>query len=268
MESATQCDFLLMRYVPDPFKNEFVNIGVLLLGRDNEFADVRFTRDWARVRCADPQADVDVLEALESDIRQQLQGSSESRKQIVYRLQDTLSNALQLSEASGLLSVSPTQDLERLAQTYLERAKPQREYRLGARQRIVNEMRNAFESAGVWDALNKKIRAAKYTHRGDPLRIDCGYRPNGVIRLFHAVSLATEPDSAKVLAFSYPSLSKGIAREERAKTDLTAIVEDGLSREDDAIQFAIQTLEQSSIKVASVSQLSMLTERARQELHL
>src|SRR4029077_7604714 len=134
MENATQCDFLLMRYVPDPFKNEFVNIGVLLLGRDNEFADVRFTRDWARVRCADPQADVDVLEALESDIRQQLQGSSESRKQIVYRLQDTLSNALQLSEASGLLSVSPTQDLERLAQTYLERAKPQREYRLGARQ--------------------------------------------------------------------------------------------------------------------------------------
>jgi len=268
MESSTQCDFLLMRYVPDPFKNEFVNIGVLLLGRNDNFADVRFTRDWARVRCSDPQADVDILEALESDIRRQLHSSAESRKQIVYRLQDTLSNALQLSQPSAMLSQSPAQDLERLAQTYLERGKPQREARLGARQRIVTEMRMAFETAGVWNALNKKVKAAKYTHRGDPLKIDCGYRPNGVIRLFHAVSLATEPDSAKVLAFSYPSLSEGIARVEHAKTDLTAVVEDGLNREDDAIQFAIQTLEQSSIKVASVNQLPMLAERARQELRL
>lgn len=267
MDNATQCDFLLMRYVPDPFKNEFVNIGVLLLGRSDDFADVRFTRDWARVRCADPQADVDILEALESDIRQQLQ-SSESRKQIIHRLQDTLSNGLQLSEPSALLSDFPMRDLERLAQTYLERAKPQRETRLGGRQRIVSEMRNAFEAAGVWAALNKKIKAAKYTHRGDPLKIDCGYRPNGVIRLFHAVSLDTEPDSAKILAFSYPSLSEGIARVENAKTDFTAIVEDDLDREDDAIEFAIQVLERTSIKVAPMSQLSMIAERARQELRL
>src|SRR3954471_3746051 len=90
MDNAKQCDFLLMRYVPDPFKNEFVNIGVVLLGRDQDFADVRFTRDWARVRCLDPQADVDILEALEKDIRDQLHASNESRRAIVYRLQDTL----------------------------------------------------------------------------------------------------------------------------------------------------------------------------------
>lgn len=267
MDNATQCDFLLMRYVPDPFKNEYVNIGVLLLGRGDDFADVRFTRGWARVRCADPQADVDILEALESDIRQQLH-SSESRKQIIHRLQDTLSNGLQLSEPSALLSEFPIQDLERLAKTYLERPKPSRESRLGARQRIVSQMRNAFESAGVWNALNKKIKAAKYTHRGDALKIDCGYRPNGVIRLFHAVSLATEPDNAKVLAFTYPLLAEGIARLEHAKTDFTAIVEDDLDREDDAIEFAIQTLERTSIKVASLSELSMIAERARQELRL
>jgi len=42
LDNATQCDFLLMRYVPDPFKNEFVNIGVVLLARDQDFAGVRF----------------------------------------------------------------------------------------------------------------------------------------------------------------------------------------------------------------------------------
>jgi len=229
---------------------------------------VRFTQDWARVRCADPQADVDILQSLEADIRQQLQNSSESRKQIVDRLQDTLSNALPLSQPSGLLSQSPKHDLERLAQTYVERERPQREPRLGARQRIVTEMRNAFEAAGVWDSLTKKIKVADYTHRGDPLKIDCGYQPNGIIRLFHAVSLAAEPDSAKVLAFTYPALPEGIARMKQAKTDLTAIVEDGLNREDDAIQFAIHALEKTSINIAPVNRLPMLAERARQELRL
>ena len=268
MDNGKQCEFLLMRYVPDAFKNEFVNIGVLLLAREDEFADVRFTRDWTRVRCADPQADIDILEALESDIRHQLQSSAESRKQIVHRLQDTLSNGLQLSDPGVLLSQAPSQDLQRLAHTYLERVKPQREARIGARQRLVTEMRTAFESAGVWDALVKKIKAAKYTHRGDPLKIDCGYQPNGVIRLFHAVSLATEPDSAKVLAFSYPPLLEGIARIEHAKTELTAIVENDLNREDDAVHFAIDTLQQTSMKVATVSELPSLAERARRELRL
>jgi hypothetical protein len=107
LNDPRQCDFLLMRYVPDPFKNEFVNIGVLLLGRDDDFAGVRFTRDWARVRCLDPQADVDILDSLESDIRDQLESNPESRKQFIYRLQDTMSTGLQLSPPTAMLSESP-----------------------------------------------------------------------------------------------------------------------------------------------------------------
>jgi hypothetical protein len=268
LNDPRQCDFLLMRYVPDPFKNEFINIGVLLLGRNHEFAGVRFTRDWARVRCLDPQADVDILASLESDIRNQLDGNPESRKQFLYRLQDTLSTGLQLSSPNALLSQSPQEDLDQLARTYLERVRPKRESRLGARQRIVAQMQSAFESAGVWDSLAKKIKAAKYTHPGDPLKIDCGYRPNGMIRLFHGMSLATEADGAKVLAFTYPELVQGIARVEQATTDLTAVVEDGLDQNDEAIQFALATLRRSSINVAEVSELPGLAERARLELRL
>lgn len=268
MDNPKQCDFLLMRYVPDPFKNEFVNIGVMLLARDDEFAGVRFTRDWGRVRCADPQADLDILEALEADIREQLHKSPESRKHIVYRLQETLSTGLQISEPKALLSGSPQSDLEELARTYLEQIHPKREARPGARQRIVAQMQEAFESAGVWDSLNKKIRAAKYTRPGDPLKIDCGYRQNGVIRLFHAVSLATEPDTAKVLAFTYPFLAEGIERVEGAKTDFTAVVEEDLDRGDEAVQFAVEALERTSIHLVGLSHIPALAERARRELHL
>ena len=41
-------------------------------------------------------------------------------------------------------------------------------------------MRTEFEHAGVWDLLRKRIAASEYTRPGDPLRIDVGYRPNGI----------------------------------------------------------------------------------------
>ena len=129
-------------------------------------------------------------------------------------------------------------------------------------------MREAFEAEGVWDSLTKNIRASKYTHPGDSLRIDCGYKPNGVIRLFHGVSLRSDPDSAKVLAFSYPALAEGIARIENAKADLTAIIDEPLDREDDSVQFAIESLRRTAVQVAPITELGAIAERARLELRL
>ena len=44
MASRHRCEFSLIRYVPDPVKNEFVNIGVLLRC-EGAGAAVRLTRD-------------------------------------------------------------------------------------------------------------------------------------------------------------------------------------------------------------------------------
>jgi hypothetical protein len=129
-------------------------------------------------------------------------------------------------------------------------------------------MRGAFEQAGVWALMKKKIAAAQYTHQGDPLKIDCGYRPNGVIKMFHAVSLDSDVDAAKVLAFTYPEIRDGIARVEKAKSELTAIIEPDLDRSDEAIMFALATLERSAIAVATTSELPGIAERARLELRI
>jgi len=268
MSQPHQCDFLLMRYVPDAFRNEFVNIGVMLLSRDLDYADVRFTRDWARVLCMDPAADTDILGALEEDIRNQLRGEKQAAEKFVYRLQDTLSNTLQLSPPNALLSDSPEHELDQLARTYLERPRIKRQAKRGVRQKIFAGMQHAFEDAGVWRVLDKNVAVSDYTHGGDPLRIDCGYKPNGIIRLFHAVSLATEPDTAKVLAFSYPMLVAGIRTRKSAETELSAIVEDNLDDGDESIQFALETLRQSSIKTVPLNRMPEIAERARQELRL
>lgn len=283
MADLKKCEFFLLRYVPDALKDEFVNIGVVLvesgapepglgsLGLEPDangasFAEVKFTQDWQRVKCLDPTADVEMLARLEEDLRAQLK---EGRQYFLSAIEESFSNLLQLSPAKACLTESPAEELGRLAEMYLERARRRTTKGTAAgRQLIVQRMREAFEQAGVWDLMRKRIAVAQYTHPGDPLKIDCGYRPNGELKLFHAVSLTGDVDAAKVLAFTYPQIREGIARVEKIKTSLTAIVEDDLDRTAEPIAFVLNTLTRSRIAVAPQAELPHLAEVARRELHV
>src|SRR5437879_5455444 len=193
MAELKQCEFFLLRYVPDAVKDEFVNIGVVLMGpgaNESGYADLRFTRDWSRVRCVDPAADIEMLEAMEQEIRGQLNSASGEgkRESILKKLDDSFSNLVQVSGTKACLTESPQEEIESLARLYLESSRREKRGRdAGARTRILARMRDAFQQEGVWEHLRKKIAVSEYTGTGDPLRIDCGYRPNGVVKLFHAV---------------------------------------------------------------------------------
>src|SRR5271156_4227541 len=206
MAQRKQCEFQLIRYVPDPVKNEFVNIGVLLRAAEGGQSMVRFTRDWARVRCLDPDADTQMLEALEIEIghRMRSQPVDDIRvshvQPVLARLEDTLSNGLQITESKAYLAESFPAGLEELMRLYVDSPRRERSQRRSGRTALVASMRMRFEEAGVWTLMRKQIAAADYTKPGDPLRIDCGYRPNGVVRMFQAVSLETDADAAKLLA--------------------------------------------------------------------
>jgi hypothetical protein len=266
-EKLKQCEYILLRYVPDAVREEFVNIGVILL--EGEAAHLGFTHDWRRVRCLDPAADVETLANMETDLSAQLARGVLDRATLLGKLQDYCSNGLQFTAPKGCLAQDAAQELETLARLYLQpRAGHGPAARDSARQQIVAQMKDAFTQAGVWARMRKKIAAAPYTHKGDPLKIDCGYRPNGVIRLFHAVALAGETDTAKVLAFSYPDLRDGLLRAENVRSELTAIVEPDLNRADDAIAFAVAVLQRSEIAVATTAELTRIADAARVELKL
>jgi hypothetical protein len=280
MAELKQCEVYLLRYVPDAVKDEFVNLGVVLLETgegDNLFTDVRFTRDWRRVRCLDPEADVELLESFEEEIRRMLQSRAAevinyrepmSRREWLLRLlEDGLSNTLQITPGKAVLTESPVKELGELAQMYLESGAHARRAQSGRRV-IYSAMREAFEGVGVWALGRRDIALANYGSKGDPLKIDFGYRPNGVIKMFQAVSLETDVDAAKVLAFSYPALREGLRRAENASSELTAVVEDGLSRDDDAIGFALATLAANDIHVAALSEMPGYAERARVEMRV
>ena len=275
MADRLQCEFFLLRYVPDVVKGEFTNIGVLLreAGRD-ETARVRFTRDWSRVRCMDADADLGLLEALESEINARLRTAATDVKPIVGIIEDSFSNSVQMTEARACLAENAALEMDRLMQMYVEPLKVKQERRRTGRAAIAAAMRQEFERAGVWDLMRKRIAASQYTRPGDPLKIDCGYRPNGVIRMFHAVSLEGDLEAAQVLAFSATRLQEGVLRVEGAKLELIAIVqplrsigEEG-SEEADRYRFGVETMESQQIRVLTTADLARAAETARMELRV
>lgn len=269
------CEFQLLRYVPDAVRNEYVHIGVIL--REQGSADpaqiaVRFTKDWRRVRCLDPDADTALLESMEGDLRRRLQQDADGR--LMKLLDEALSLNVQMTSPKAYLAESLPAGVEELMRLYIDPSPRERVPRLSGRAAIQAKMRTEFERAGVWDLLRKRIAASEYTRPGDPLRIDMGYRPNGLIRMFHAVSLEPGVEMAKVLAFSAASLRAGVERVEKASLELTAVIEpaaklgatDGEPERLQMYRFGVETMEENQIRVLTTSDLDRVAETARREL--
>jgi hypothetical protein len=266
MADRIQCRFFILRYAPDAVKNEFINVGLVLLPPAGG-AQVRFTHDWSRVLCLDPDADVEMLQALEGDLRNQLREMNGDRDLILRRIQDSFSNAIQPSEFQACLASSAVDEADELARLYLERPRRKQATREpSGRAAIVARMRSEFEAVGVWPLVQERIPVSRYTRSGDPLKIDCGYSPNGTVKLFHAVTLGSDVNAAKVLAFSFPQLAQGIRKAEGKQAQLTAIVEDDLPKDDELVSFARTTLEQSAIRIAPMNTMPLIAREAAREL--
>jgi hypothetical protein len=326
--SRQECEFQLLQYVPNPVRNEFVHVGVILRGASQRsgsgMADVssagpvlavKFTSDWRRVKCLDPEADTGMLEGLEAELRRRFAAETDAgaglsaylggRRRLMEVLEDSFSNSVQVTEAKGYLAESVEAGVEELMRLYVETPRRERVSRLSGRAAIQLKMRTEFERVGVWDLLRKRIRAAEYTRAGDPLRLDLGYRSGAgevggageavpvLVRMFQAVSLEAGAEAAKGLAFSVAALRAGVERVERAGLELTAVVEPvrpglerpGLERQGpgtgdeglagdpgdewlESYRFAVETMEEHSIRVMTTADLGRVAETARRELIL
>jgi hypothetical protein len=250
------------------------------------------------VRCLDPDADTALLEGMESELRRRLEQDSGGR--LMRILEESLSLNVQMTEPKAYLAESMPAGMEELMRLYVEPPARERTARVSGRAAIQSRMRAEFERAGVWELLRKRIAASEYTRPGDPLRIDVGYRPNGVVRMFHAVSLdagigagigpgigsrsgsrsgsgtVTGLEMAKVLAFSAAALRAGVERVEKAELELTAIVEPaarlGATDEEPErlamYRFGVETMEEHQIRVLTTSDLERVAATARRELRV
>jgi hypothetical protein len=268
MAEKRQLEFFLLRYVPDAVKGEFVNFGLMALENGPngaELIDVRFARDWGRVLCLDPQADLDVLSALQKEIRQEL-GRKKDELTLLKKMEDSFSGVVQLSAAMPVLTErTAVSEIEDVARMFLESPKLTRTREPAGRQKILVTMRDEFEKAGVLPLLNA-VPAEPYTKPGDPFEFDFGYRYGSEIKLFHAVSMRASVDSAVMLAARYPKIVPMMAQLTATTPLLTAVVEAELDRTRSEIGFALEMMAESGIRVSTTGEMAGIAEVARREL--
>ncbi|WP_263353382.1 DUF3037 domain-containing protein [Acidicapsa acidisoli] len=126
--------FFLIRYFPDPIRDEPLNIGVILLSVDksgNQLPVVRLTKNWDRVLRIDPDADIELLSQLEEFWQMKLSETGSSAGAALEQLNESLSNTLRLERKSssttvslrdgkGLLTDNFEGEIDRLMMLYVE----------------------------------------------------------------------------------------------------------------------------------------------------
>jgi len=274
MADLKKLEFYVLRYVPYAVRPDSVSIGVLLLEpRPNGFgfADVRMTSDWRRVRCFDPQVDIEVLQGIEADIRAQCQHSQNVGTRL-HKLEDSFANLIQISARQVCLAADPAQELERLSSIYLDdpqlgalpaAARPKSE-----RTMIVAQITDALTRAGIWALRKEKISAAKYTKKkGDSLVFDFGFVVGTEVRFFQAVPLKANTNQAVILAHRFPRIAACISGDNSTIARLTAVISDDLDRANPDIEFALDAFKDNNVKVATVADMPSIADETRRDLN-
>src|SRR5271168_674115 len=204
-ENLATCTFRILRYVPNLVRDEWMNIGVLLVDPAGELHSLLLQEeaDFARLRRLYPEADIAVLRSLAGDFQARAARAGEGAA-LLAGLEETLSNALQLGTQKAVLTTNAGAELERLFHDQVEPAV----YRAsGAAEREPNRAvirrraREIFHRNRLDPMLRYGVHVDEFTTPGDPFRLDFGWR-NGVRGYLHSVPLARDAGQAKVLAFT------------------------------------------------------------------
>ncbi|MGH9528879.1 MAG: DUF3037 domain-containing protein, partial [Terriglobales bacterium] len=120
MAELKQLELFLLRYVPIAVRDEFVNIGLILMEASHAgFAEIRFTPDWRAAERLDPQIDIEMLQAIAHYAERQFQDPG-TRELFLRKMADSFSNVIQLSPISACLTEDPAKEIEALASFYFK----------------------------------------------------------------------------------------------------------------------------------------------------
>ena len=260
------CTYHILRYVPNLLRDEWVNIGVLLVDAAGRLR-VRLLQeeaDFARLRRLSPEADLSVLRALETDFEAQAAQPAEGAA-LVARLEETLSNSLQFGPQKAVLTTHADAEAE-LERIYLEQVAPPAYRTSGAESREPNRAlirRRAgevFQRLRFGDRIRYGVHVEEFTAPGDPFRLDFGWQ-NGTRGFLHSVALGRDAGQAKVLAFTAAAV-----REKIPAAEFVAITEVSPQAGNRRQEFAASLLESSEIQVVPLGGLDEYARNLRDRL--
>jgi len=270
------CAYRVLRYTPNLVRDEWVNIGVLLFDPQTGERRLRMIEEpeeYARVRRLHPQADEELLRALRDDLENRFatatplfagngHGEGNARTdwlKLLGKWDDTLSNALQLAPQKGVFADDLDAETDRL---YADHVAPQRgAARVGAagsRGVIRSYCAQVLKQARIWERMDKGVRAEEFTFRGDPMRLDYGYRRNGTRGFVQALSVSRAPADAKLLAYTV-----GRIRDKVNSSEFTAVTDVHLLAENERHRFVQETLRDAGVESVPMEGFAVWTARMR-----
>jgi hypothetical protein len=254
-ETLQTCMYHVVRYHPNLIRDEWVNIGVLLL----DLASGRVRQRWleepsdlVRLRRLQPAVDEELLLQLPAEFERQFAGREMEAEAILQKFDESLSNSVQLSPSKALLSRDPDAELDRL---YREQVEPLRDARRGVTEiRTRSDVRaraaDYFRSEKILRLMQRGVRVEEFTVPGDPMRLDFSYRRNGTRGFVHAVALARDPGQAKLLAYT-----AGAIREHVKQSEFLAVTEREPVRGNVRDQFVSGILRERGVRIMPLPEL-------------
>jgi len=315
MAGDRQFEVLLLRLVPHALRDDFMTVGVAVVehsrqpsaishqensptkaalggapggeapgvrdqkkSREEQFADVRFTRDWKRVECFAPDLEVEMLELAEARVREGLK-EIRGRDDLLRILEERFGSVFDVGPVKALVAEDPVAEMQVLTRDYLEPMGPveRGRGRQMGRIAIVGKMRDAFAEAGVLELMQRDLEMKEFTGENDPFRVDFGFRVGKSLKMFQGLALKLSREPAVTLAYRYGRIRDGMrARGEEAL--MTAIVNEEAMREiprfdkretwGSQVASGIAMLRASDVEVRSVGEMEEIAERVRREMRV
>ena len=264
--------YRVLRYVPNVVRDEWVNIGVLLEETPAALASrtrlrravrvIESDADFARIRRIHPDANEQLLRSLEHQIDMESGDTQDTAERYLQRLDQSLSQTLQLSPPTAVFGENFDAELDRLFHDHVAAPRSARGGILeNTRRWIRTRLNDILRRHRVLDKMQRSVRVEEFTQPGDPFRIDYAYRYNGTRGYIQTVPLAAHPSQAKVLAYTAESI-----RKRQAQSQFAAITDGEPSRENQRHQFVVRLFEEQDIALVPVQTADRFIESLRPRL--
>lgn len=248
----------ILRYSPNPLRDEWVNIGVLVFDEGTGERRLRLIEEeeeFHRVRRLHPDASESVLRRLrdtleslftaEGRVTDWTSGGGLKWLEELDKLDKLLSAVLQVADPKGTRATDLDVELDRLYLEHVAVRRPERGAGLpGSRGTIRAYCSQVFKQARLWERLDKSVRAAEFTFPGDPMRLDYSYRRNGTRGFVQTLSVTRAPADAKLLAYT----AERIQAKARFASEFAAVTDVPLEAGNDRHRFVRDTLRDVGIE--------------------
>ena len=268
ISTLKECSYFLVRYVPDVAREEFLNIGLFLHVPEEDFLDCMFIDDFHRLKRFHTQADLELLRELQPYFEQQIKEHEKNLDDYIREMQESYSNLIQVTVPRRCLLRDPQTEMPGLFERYVG-ARLSGPPKQDTRMRIKQRLTEALKRHGVLGhkLFEKHVPASKWTGQGDPFTFDYGYwplqvagKPNGHVKLIHALSLLRDNELVKALRWTFDK----VVEKEAAR--LTVVHEHLADPHGAVVRSSQSILENAFIQLVPTSRADEYAQSVRAEL--